>query len=143
MEIKKLKEFIKFMEDNNLNELEIEEGGKRIRLKKNSSGQPVVVSQAPSQAQTPAAAEGEPSKSNILEIKSPMVGTFYSAPSPGAKTYVKVGTAVKPGDIVCIVEAMKLMNEIKAEVGGKVVQILVKNGDSIEFGQTLFAIEPA
>ena len=143
MEIKKLKEFIKFMEDNNLNELEIEEGGKRIRLKKNSSGQPVVVSQAPSQAQTPATAENAPNKSNTLEIKSPMVGTFYSAPSPGAKNYVKIGTTVKPGDIVCIVEAMKLMNEIKAEVGGKVIQILVENGDPIEFGQTLFVIEPA
>jgi len=141
METKKLKEFIKFMEDNNLNELEIEEDGKRIRLKKNSSDQPVVISQTPSQ--TPAAPENKPSESNTLEIKSPMVGTFYAAPSPGAKPYVEIGTAVKPGDIVCIVEAMKLMNEIKAEVGGKVVQILVENGDPIEFGQILFAIEPA
>lgn len=143
METKKLKEFIKFMEDNNLNELEIEEGGKRIRLKKNSSDQPVVISQTPSQAQAPAAPESKPNESNTLEIKSPMVGTFYAAPSPGAKSYVEIGMAVKPGDIVCIVEAMKLMNEIKAEVGGKVVQILVDNGDPIEFGQTLFAIEPA
>ena len=141
MEIKKLKEFIKFMEDNNLNELEIEEDGKRIRLKKNSSNQPVIVSQTPSQA--PAAPESKPSESNTLEIKSPMVGTFYAAPSPGAKPYVEIGTAIKPGDIVCIVEAMKLMNEIKAEVGGKVVQILVENGDPIDFGQTLFTIEPA
>ena len=143
METKKLKEFIKFMEDNNLNELEIEEGGKRIRLKKNSSDQPVIISQTPSQAQAPVAPENAPSGSNTLEIKSPMVGTFYTAPSPGAKPYVEIGVAVKPGDIVCIVEAMKLMNEIKAEVGGKVVQILVENGAPIEFGQTLFTIEPA
>ncbi len=143
METKKLKEFIKFMEDNNLNELEIEEDGKRIRLKKNSSDQPVVISQIPSQAQAPATPENKPSKSNVLEIKSPMVGTFYAAPSPGAKPYVEIGTVIKSGDIVCIVEAMKLMNEIKAEVGGKVVQILVENADPIEFGQTLFAIEPA
>ncbi len=143
METKKLKEFIKFMEDNNLNELEVEEGGKRIRLKKNSSDQPVVISQAPSQAQTPAASESEPSDSNTLEIKSPMVGTFYAAPGPGAKPYVEIGTAVKPGDIVCIVEAMKLMNEIKAEVSGRVVQILVENGGPIEFGQILFVVEPA
>ena len=140
METKKLKEFIKFMEDNNLNELEIEEDGKRIRLKKNSSDQPVVISQAPSQTQT--TSDKGPSKTNILEIKSPMVGTFYTAPSPGAKPYVGIGTVIEPGEIVCIVEAMKLMNEIKAEVGGKVVQILVENADPIEFGQTLFAIEP-
>ena len=143
MEIKKLKEFIKFMEDNGLNELEIEEEGKRIRLKKNSSEQPVVVSQAPSQVPAAAAPEGGATATNTLEIKSPMVGTFYTAPSPGAKPYVEIGTNVKPDDIVCIVEAMKLMNEIKAEVGGKVVQILVENGEPIEFGQALFTIEPA
>jgi len=142
MEIKKLKEFIKFMDDNNLNELEIEEDGKRIRLKKNSSGQPEVVYQAP--APVPATpVENEPTKTNTLEIKSPMVGTFYAAPSPGAKAYAEIGTILKPGDIVCIIEAMKLMNEIKAEVGGKVVQILVENGNSVEFGQTLFLVEPA
>ena len=81
--------------------------------------------------------------SDTLEIKSPMVGTFYTAPSPGAKPYVEIGSHIKSGDIVCIVEAMKLMNEIKAEVGGKVVQILVQSGEPIEFGQTLFTIEPA
>lgn len=143
MEIKKLKEFIKFMDDNNLNELEIEEGGKRIRLKKNSSDQPVVISQTPSQAPASATTEIEASETKTLEIKSPMVGTFYAAPSPGAKPYLAIGTIIKPGDVVCVVEAMKLMNEIKAEVGGKVVQILVENADSIEFGQTLFTVEPA
>lgn len=143
MEIKKLKEFIKFMEDNDLNELEIEEEGKRIRLKKNSSEQPVVVSGAPSQVPTAAALEDGTTTPNTLEIKSPMVGTFYTAPSPGAKPYVEIGSHIKSGDIVCIVEAMKLMNEIKAEVGGKVVQILVQSGEPIEFGQTLFTIEPA
>lgn len=142
MEIKKLKEFIKFMDDNNLNELEIEEGGKRIRLKKNSSGQPTVISQTPSQAPASATTENAASETNTLEIKSPMVGTFYAAPSPGAKPYLAIGTIIKPGDVVCIVEAMKLMNEIKAEVGGKVVQILAENADSIEFGQTLFKVEP-
>ncbi|NQT28034.1 MAG: acetyl-CoA carboxylase biotin carboxyl carrier protein [Candidatus Omnitrophica bacterium] len=142
MEIKKLKEFIKFMENNNLNELEIEEDGKRIRLKKNSSNQPVIISQTPSQAQASATPKSVPTESNALEIKSPMVGTFYAAPSPGAKAYIKIGTIVKPGDIVCIIEAMKLMNEIKSEINGKVVQILIKNGDPIEFGQTLFAVEP-
>lgn len=140
MDAKKLKEFIKFMDENNLAELEVEESGKRIRLKKNSSGQPVIV--APTPSQTALTPENKPSSLNV-EIKSPMVGTFYAAPSPGAKPYVEIGTAVKPGDIVCIVEAMKLMNEIKAEVGGKIVQILVENGDPIEFGQVLFTVEPA
>lgn len=143
MEIKKLKEFIKFMEDNDLNELEIEEDGKRIRLKKNSSEQPAVVLPAPSQVPAAAALEDGATTTNTLEIKSPMVGTFYTAPSPGAKPYVEIGSHIKSGDIVCIVEAMKLMNEIKAEVGGKVVQILVQSGEPIEFGQTLFTIEPA
>jgi len=140
MEIKKLKEFIKFMDDNNLNELEVEEDGKRIRLKKNGSGQPEVISQTPPVPAAPE--ESKPIKSNSIEIKSPMVGTFYTAPSPGAKAYTEIGTILKPGDIVCIIEAMKLMNEIKAEVSGKVVQILVENGNSVEFGQTLFAVEP-
>ena len=138
METKKLKEFIKLMEDNNLCELEIEEDGKRIRLKKNFAGLPTVISSVP-----PPVSQEQKSGKNTLEIKSPMVGTFYTAPSPGAKPYVAIGDVVKSGDIVCIVEAMKLMNEIKAEVGGKVVQILVENGEPIEFGQTLFTIEPA
>ena len=138
METKKLKEFIKLMEDNNLCELEIEEDGKRIRLKKNFAGLPTVISSVP-----PPAHQEQKSGKNTLEIKSPMVGTFYTAPSPGAKPYVSIGNVVKSGEIVCIVEAMKLMNEIKAEVGGKAVQILVENGEPIESGQTLFTIEPA
>ncbi|MDP8289920.1 MAG: acetyl-CoA carboxylase biotin carboxyl carrier protein [Candidatus Susulua stagnicola] len=141
MEIKKLKEFIKFMDDNNLNEIEIEEEGKRIRLKKNSSGQPVVVSQAPSPIVSKPV-QSEPAKLNTIEIKSPMVGTFYAAPSPGAKPYAEIGQVLKPGDVVCIIEAMKLMNEIKAEIGGKIVQALVENGNSVEFGQALFTVEP-
>ena len=142
METKKLKEFIKLMEDNNLCELEIEEDGKRIRLKKNFEGLPTIVSSVSPPDSLPAPQERKSGK-DTLEIKSPMVGTFYTAPSPGAKPYITIGDVVKSGDIVCIVEAMKLMNEIKAEVGGKVVQILVENGEPIEFGQTLFTIEPA
>ncbi len=141
MDTKKLKELIKFMEDNNLNELEVEEEGKRIRLRKNSPDQPVVISQGPA-APKEAAAKSPEEKKTSSEIKSPMVGTFYAAPSPGAKPYTAIGDIIKSGDVVCIIEAMKLMNEIKAEVGGKVVQILVENGEAVEFGQTLFTIEP-
>ena len=122
MEIKKLKEVIKFMEDNDLNELEIEKQGKRIRLKKNSSEQPVVISGAPSQVPAAAALEDGTTTPNTLEIKSPMVGTFYTAPSPGAKPYVEIGSHIKSGDRVCIVEAMKLTKEIKDELGVSVVQ---------------------
>jgi len=138
MEIEELKKFIKFMDDNGLAELEIEEEGKRIRLKRNVAGSPVVSSAplVPSQ-------EAKTSKENVVEIKSPMVGTFYRAPSPGAKPYIEVGEIIKPGDVVCIVEAMKLMNEIKAEVGGKIIQIPIENGEPVEFGQNLFVIEPA
>ena len=142
MEAKKLKEFIELMEDNNLCELEIEEGGKRIRLKKNFAELPTAISAVPPPVSL-AAPQEQKSGKNTLEIKSPMVGTFYTSPSPGAKPYVSIGDIVNSGDIICIVEAMKLMNEIKAEVGGKVVQILIENGEPIEFGQTLFTIEPA
>ena len=138
MEVEKLKKFIKFMDDNNLAELEIEEEGKRIRLKRNVSGAPVVSSHPIAPTPEASVTKGE----NTVEIKSPMVGTFYRAPSPGTKPYIEVGEIIKPGDVVCIVEAMKLMNEIKAEVGGKIVQIPVENGEPIEFGQSLFIIEP-
>ncbi len=138
MELDHLKEYIQFMNENNLCELEIEEEGKRIRLKKNAAGQPVIVSQVPQAASAPS----ESKKENAIEIKAPMVGAFYRTPSPGAKPYVEMDEVIKPGDVVCIIEAMKLMNEIKAEVGGKIVQIPVENGEPVEFGQTLFVIEP-
>jgi biotin carboxyl carrier protein len=139
MEIDKLKNFIKFMEENNLSELEMEEEGKRIRLKKNTSEYSPVSQQLPS---TPSTNETNLTKENIIEIKSPMVGTFYAAPSPGAKPYVEIGDTVKPGDVVCIIEAMKLMNEIKAEVAGKIIQVHVENGEPVEFGQNLFTLDP-
>jgi len=139
MEIDKLKDFIKFMEDNNLAELEIEEEGKRIKLRKNVSEQPVVIQQNQAPASTDKKA---PKDHDGIEIKSPMVGTFYRAASPGAKPYVEIGDVISAGDVVCIVEAMKLMNEIKSEVEGKIIQIPAENGDPVEFGQALFAIEP-
>jgi biotin carboxyl carrier protein len=138
MEIDKLKIFIKFMEEHNLSELEMEEEGKRIRLKKNFSDISSVIPQNPVIPEQ----KTDLKKENIIEIKSPMVGTFYAAPSPGAKPYVEIGDNVKPGDIVCIIEAMKLMNGIKAEVAGKIVQIQVENGEPVEFGQNLFMLEP-
>jgi acetyl-CoA carboxylase biotin carboxyl carrier protein len=144
MDLEKLKEFIKFMEENNLCELEIEEEGKKIRLKKFSEGSlPAHYSPPPMHREsTKQVEEKEEKKENLIEIKAPMVGTFYRAPSPGAKPFVEVGDTVNPGDVVCIIEAMKLMNEIKSEVSGKIKEILVENGQPVEFGQTLFLIEP-
>ncbi len=140
-----LKIYIEFMNKNSICELEVEEEGKKIRLKKFGADTPVMM-QAPVAAAQPAQTQATPTavaptKQSGVEIKSPMVGTFYRAPSPGAKSYVEVGQTVKPGDVVCIVEAMKLMNEIKAEVGGKIKQICIENGQAVEFGQALFVLE--
>lgn len=148
MDIKKLKDFTDFMKEHDLVELEIEEDGRKIRLKKAGSDVPVVVS---SMAHAPAQTGNfkhdtavEPAKNdNTIEIKSPMVGTFYRAPAPNAKPFKEIGEAVKAGDTVCIIEAMKLMNEIKAEKSGKVVSIVAENGQPVEFGQLLYTLEPA
>jgi len=138
MEIKNLKELIDFMDEHALCELEVEEEGTRIKLKKYSGNSPVVVSQAPIvQQETKADAKDD----GTIEIKSPMVGTFYIAASPESKPFVDVGSDLRSGSVVCIIEAMKLMNEIKAEVSGKVVEICVANGEPIEFGQILFKIK--
>ncbi|MFH1772336.1 MAG: acetyl-CoA carboxylase biotin carboxyl carrier protein [Candidatus Omnitrophota bacterium] len=140
MDLTKLDDFVAFMDKHNLSELEIEEEGNKIRLKKYSHEAPAVISQIIS----PQREEKIPKEEHTyIEIKSPMVGTFYRAPSPGTKPYVETGEIIKPGDVVCIIEAMKLMNEIKAEVGGKIVETPVENGEPVEFGHTLFKIEPA
>lgn len=142
MELEKLREFIEFMKENNLCELEIEEEGRHIKLKKAEI--------SPAAAFIPGAAAAlEPPQLTVekntalIEIKSPMVGTFYRAPASGAKPYAEVGAVIKAGEVVCIVEAMKLMNEIKADAGGRIVKVCVENGASVEFGQVLFCIEPA
>ena len=140
MDLEKLKSFIEFMDAHNLCELEIEEEGQRIKLKRAGADMPVMFSN-PAPVVSKTAAEMVQDDSSAIQIKSPMVGTFYRAPSPGSKPYVDVGQKVKPGDVVCIVEAMKLMNEIKAEVSGVITDILVENGHPVEFGQGLFRIE--
>ena len=149
MNIKEIKEMINLMNENNLLELEIEREGMRIRLKKSSPGGdgslsgPIVIEKqtvAPgyhSVEEKPAAA-----LSKSIEIKAPMVGTFYRAPSPEAPPYVEAGQLVDSGQVICIIEAMKLMNEIKSEVKGKIIEILVDNAEPVEFGQSMFLIEP-
>jgi len=147
MYIKEIKDMINLMNENDLTELEIEKEGVRIRLKKGAGGfeqkvefvaQPQA---APSQAGAGPAAEK--AKKNTVEIKAPMVGTFYRAPSPEAPAYVNMGDVIEPGQVVCIIEAMKLMNEIKSDVKGKIVDIQVDNAEPVEFGQVLFEVEPA
>ena len=152
MNLKEIKEMITLMNENGLVELEVEKDGMRIRLKKTGSGE--IITQAipvTRQVNVPAGAGiavNEPAAaapavaSKTVEIKAPMVGTFYRAPSPEAPPYVEVGQVIESGQVICIIEAMKLMNEIKSEIKGKLVEILVDNAEPVEFGQPLFLIEP-
>ena len=148
MNKKEIEEMIRLMNENKLSELEIEKNGLKIKLKKEISGirETVEESEAKQKGiinkiETPSQQEIK-EKANLIEITSPMVGTFYRAPSPEAPPFTDVDKVVRPGDIVCIIEAMKLMNEIKSEVKGKVVEVCVENGTSVEYGQTLFKLEP-
>jgi acetyl-CoA carboxylase biotin carboxyl carrier protein len=138
---------IALMNENNLSELEIEKDGMRIRLKKGMGGEyekrvEFVQSRPPAQGEAHAAPPEKVQPKNIVEIKAPMVGTFYRAPSPETPPYVNVGDAIEQGQVICIIEAMKLMNEIKSEVKGKIAEIHADNGEPVEFGQVLFVVEP-
>ena len=147
--IKEIKELIALMNENNLLELEIEKEGMRIRLKKTPPGTegalsgPIIVEQQTT-AQSQAARDERMKEvvAKTVEIKAPMVGTFYRAPSPEAPAYVEIGQIIEPGQIICVIEAMKLMNEIKSEIKGKIMEILADNAEPVEFGQPMFLIEP-
>ena len=152
MNIKEIREMIQLMNENSLTEIELEQDGLKIRLKKNSAGfvEPSVIQNASPLSPAAFAKEGLESKEPLkpalvqtpkINIKSPMVGTFYAAPAPDAPPFVQVGSEVQVGQVICVIEAMKLMNEIKAEVRGKIAEILVNNGDPVEFGQPLFSLE--
>ena len=156
MDLTYVKKLIKLLSESDVEELEIEEEGKKIRLTKaRPASAPVALAPPPVAAysvpqavpaSTPSApavaAAPAPADAHLHEVKSPIVGTFYRAPAPDAAPFVQVGAAVEPGTVLCIVEAMKLMNEIEAEVAGKVAEILVESGQAVEFGQPLFRIEP-
>jgi acetyl-CoA carboxylase biotin carboxyl carrier protein len=157
MNLALLKKLVRILEKSGVDEIEVEEEGLRVRLAKNSraqaqgpSGHTVSIADFPVthlpevHAPPPAAASSQqPPASNVHEVRSPIVGTFYRAPAPDADSYVEVGEIVQPKAVVCIIEAMKLMNEIETEVGGRVVKILVENGQPVEYNQVLFHIEPA
>ena len=148
MNLKEIKEMIQLMNENGLSEFEMEKDGLKIRLRKgpNGSVEPSIVYEsrpAAAVSARPAETNGKesPATPKGTQIKSPMVGTFYASPAPDAQPFVQVGSQVQVGQVICIIEAMKLMNEIKAEVRGKVLEILVHNGDPVEFGQPLFVLE--
>jgi acetyl-CoA carboxylase biotin carboxyl carrier protein len=151
MDIRKVKKLIELLEESGISELEISEGEESVRI----SRHPRVAMQAPMAAApmaaaapafaaptTPATAAGE-HKPRVDDhtVTSPMVGTYYSASAPGAKTFVEIGTEIKVGQILCIIEAMKMMNQIESDKAGRVTAILAKNGEPVEFGQPLFIIE--
>ncbi len=157
MNIKEIKEIINLMNENGLTEIEVEKEGLKLRLKKGAGGE-IIMESAPPQRTSPAAHPAAPAASaaptaapteapagsgkKTIEIKAPMVGTFYRSPSPESPAFVEINQNIEVGQVICILEAMKLMNEIKAEIKGKVVDILVDNTEPVEFGQPLFLIEP-
>lgn len=142
MYIKEIKDMLNLMNENGLAELEIEKDGMRIRLKKSGSGFEKAVDFLPQQALPQSAAPKEtPGAKNTIEIKAPMVGTFYRSPSPEAAPYMNIGDKIEVGQVLCIIEAMKLMNEIKSEVKGRVIDIHVENAEPVEFGQVLFVVD--
>lgn len=149
MDLRKLKTLIDLVSESNVSELEITEAEGKVRIVKSAPVAvpapaltvvaPAAQAAAPAATAAPAPAAEPEIKGHI--VKSPMVGTFYRAPSPGAKPFVEVGQQVKEGDPICIVEAMKILNEIEADKSGVITQILVENGQAVEYGQPLFVIE--
>lgn len=152
-DLQKIKELIEIMERNGLVELEIKHGNDKIFLKRNVPQQLIpagIKAVQPESVSAPAdtdvtrtkAAEAPAQEEGLMEIKSPIVGTYYTTPSPDSEPYVEVGSHVEPQTVICIVEAMKVMNEIKAETSGTIVEILVTNGQAVEYGQVLFKVRP-
>lgn len=151
-DLKRIKELIDIMKENGLDEIEIKHGDDKIHLKR-SSGQQQIITAMPVSHQNVAASDNsseigagagpvEEAESNLAEIKSPIVGTFYRKPSPDSEPFVSVDSHVNEQTIVCVIEAMKVMNEIKAEVSGTIVDVLAKDGQAIEYGQVLFKVKP-
>ena len=150
MDIRKVKKLIELLEESGIAEIEIHEGEESVRISRASSNAQVVaaapmpVAAAPAPAAAPAAAPTTESAEEKIEghvVNAPMVGSFYRAPSPGAKSFVDVGSTVNVGDTLCIIEAMKLLNQIEADKSGKIKAILVENGQPVEYNQPLFIIE--
>jgi len=157
MDLNEIKKILDLMRDNDLAEFELEQDGVKVRLRKHTGPQwsvaPAMPLPAPApQAAIPTTTGGQTAPApltvagddvDLAIIKSPIVGTFYRSAEPGAKPFAEVGQTVKKGDALCIIEAMKLMNEINAEIGGEIVKVYVENGQAVHYGERLFAIRPA
>ncbi len=157
MDLRKIKKLIELLDESGIAELEVTEGEESVRISRYGSGPPLVpapgpaapypisVPVAPDGAPAPAATPAAPVEDRLsasgFEIEAPMVGTMYRAPSPGAPPFVEVGSRISAGDVVCIIEAMKILNQIETEVSGVVREIPVENGQAVEFGQTLMIVE--
>ena len=161
MDIRKVKKLIELLDETGVAEIEIKEGEESVRISRHPTGAAGAMhmmpahpmmhyaqpqhAQAPPPAASPAPVAATPAAAATQNpdqvVTAPMVGTFYSAPAPGAKSFVDIGSEVKPGDVLCIIEAMKMMIQIESDKAGKIVSVLVKNGDPVEFGQPLFVIE--
>jgi acetyl-CoA carboxylase biotin carboxyl carrier protein len=151
MDIRKVKKLIELLEESGISELEISEGEESVRISRHPrmamqvpapAPIPMVQAALPAATATPATAAGEHKPRNDeYTVTSPMVGTYYSAASPGAKSFVEIGSEVKVGQILCIIEAMKMMNQIESDKAGRITAMLAKNGEPVEFGQPLFIIE--
>ncbi len=155
MDIRKVKKLIELLEESGIAEIEIKEGEEAVRISRMPTG-PMVTHVAPAMAMAPAMAAAAPAaqalpapgaaaaaapRANEHVVTAPMVGTFYGAASPGAKPFVEIGSEVKEGQVLCIIEAMKMMNQIESDKTGKITAIMATNGDPVEFGQPLFVIE--
>ena len=151
-DLKRIKELIDIMKENGLDEIEIKHGDDKIHLKRSSGQQQIITAMPMSHQNTTVAGNNseigagaapvEEVAAELAEIKSPIVGTFYRKPSPDSEPFVSVDSHVNEQTIVCVIEAMKVMNEIKAEVSGTIVEVMVKDGQAIEYGQVLFRVKP-
>jgi acetyl-CoA carboxylase biotin carboxyl carrier protein len=151
MDIRKVKKLIELLEESGISELEIHEGDDSVRISRHSTAAPVAAPAPAAPASAPAASTGseaaappaapEPARIEGHEVTAPMVGTFYRSPSPTSKPFVEEGQQVKEGDVLCIIEAMKMMNPIESDKSGTIAAIMAEDGEPVEFGQTLFVIE--
>jgi acetyl-CoA carboxylase biotin carboxyl carrier protein len=146
VDIRKVKKLIQLLEESGMEEIEISEGEESVRISRHSTSRVTRTISDPNTTEVPkshdsAHVSAEIERKSGIEVTAPMVGTFYNGPAPGAKPFVEIGSEVKSGDTLCIIEAMKMMNQIECETNGRVVSILVENGAPVEFGQVLLIIE--
>lgn len=146
MNIKEIRALVELLREYGLTEVELERDDVRIRLRREPPATPPVAASAPAPAAAAATPAAEPAREerrqHLVTVEAPMVGTFYRAPSPDAEPFVREGDAIKEGQVICIIEAMKLMNEIESKVAGRVAKVSVENGHAVEYGQPLFLIDP-